>query len=185
MCMNKPKTNSKYNEERLYGKNMINYLRDFFGKEKLKSYKQINIIPFLQSNYGEEGDCTLVSILTIVKFYNPKLDPNEIYDYIEKIAKKYLYNSKIGTFSLFNKSIIKEVFQHFNINKKITSKYLKDIGFNKQIIIEELNKNTPIIISITNDGRNYYKNHSVVINGYSLYENEKGEERLMLRIYDN
>ena len=124
MCfMNKPKINEKYNSIRLNSSTLENYLKDTYGENKLKIYEQIpNIKAFLQKDYGGDGDCTLTAILTVTGFYRSELNMNNVYDYIEKIAKKYLYNSKLGTIPLFNKSIVKEVFNHFKIQKPVSSR---------------------------------------------------------------
>lgn len=186
MCMDKPKINEKHKNKTINSGNFENYLKDTYGKVTLKDFKQIlKIKPFLQKNFGGEGDCTLIAILTIIQFYKPELNANEIYNYIEKIAKKYLYGEKRGTFPGFNKTIIKEVFNHFNINKKVFSKYIKNIGFNEKTIINQIKANTPIILSITKDGRNCYDNHTITIIGYSLYKNENNKDILLLRVYDN
>ncbi len=185
MCMNKPKVSGKYMSIRISGSNINNYLKENFGTPTLQEYKQLNVKPFLQKDYGGDGDCTLAAILTVVKFYKPDLDTNEVYNYIEKIAKKYLYNPNWGTFPGFNKSITKEVFSYFGINKNVISKYFKNIGFNENTIIQQIQNNTPVIISITADGRKYYDNHTITIIGYSIYKNENDEKRIMFRVYDN
>lgn len=187
MCMNKPKVNEEWVGKRLITSNVQNYLRENnFNWVKLKDIFTIKgIRPFLQKNYGGEGDCTLTSILTVVKYYKPELDENKVYDYIETIAKKYLYRENHGTFPFFNKSIIKEVFKYFNIKKLVYSKYLKQIGFNQDTIIKELKQNHPVIISLTNDGRDYYKDHTITIVGYIVFEDENKQQRVIFKVYDN
>ena len=186
MCMNKPKVNEKWIGKRLVGSNIVKYLNDNnFLNANIIEDKTLQIRGFLQQKYGGEGDCTLTSILTIVKYYKPELNENEIYDYIEKIAKKYLYREQWGTFAIFNKIIIKEVFEYFKINKKVTIKYFKEIGFNKDTIINELKQKHPIILSLTNDGRNYYRNHTITIIGYRIYKNDNNKQKILFKIYDN
>ena len=108
MCMDRPKVDEKWVGKRLTTSNIQNYLKNNnFNLTKIKDNFIINgIQPFLQKDYGGKGDCTLTSILTIVKYYKLTLNNNEIYNYIEIIAKKYLYGENRGTFSFFNKSII-------------------------------------------------------------------------------
>ena len=182
--MDKPKVDEKYIKNRLSEVNLINYLIDNFGKPNFVETKTIVIQAFLQKNYGGIGDCTLTSILELVMYYKPELNDNEVYNYIEKIAKKYLYRENFGTSSFFNKLIIKEVFKHFNINKSVTSKYIKNIGFKKEDIVKILKTKTPIILSLTNDGRNYYMNHTITIIGYTIYK-INGKNKLMLKVHDN
>lgn len=184
--MDKPKVDEKYKNKVINDSNFEGYIKSTYGEVSLKDFKQIiKITPFLQQNFGGDGDCTLTSILTVVKYYKPELDENEVYNYIEKIAKKYLYHEQRGTMPTFNKAIIKEVFNYFGITKKVSSRYFKGIGFNQTTIINELKQNHPIIISLEKDGREYYKNHTVTIIGYSFYKTKNNKDILLLRIYDN
>ena len=58
---------------------------------------------------------------------------------------------------------------------------MKGIGFNWDFIKGNLDYNdTPIILNLWKDGRNYYYNHTVLIIGYAESENKK-----MLVVYDN
>ena len=187
MCMDKPKVEEKWVRKRLMVSNITTYLNDngFDWRTIPENFTIKNIKSFLQKDYGGDGDCTLTSILTIVKYYKPKLDDNEVYNYIEKIAKKYLYQEKWGTFPGFNKVIVQEVFKHFNIMKNVISKYFKGIGFNQNTIINELKQNHPVIISLANDGRKYYNNHTITIIGYMIFQDINGKKRTIFKTYDN
>lgn len=191
MCfMNKPKIDEKYLKVRLADNNVMAYVKSFFkssdGVKILKS-KTIPMKSFLQKNYGKDGDCTLSSILTLIYFYTKgKYSDIEIYDYIEKIAKKYLYNGDFyGSIPIFNKSIIQNVFKHFGVDKQVTCKYFKNAGFNLQNIQNILDANQPIVISIYKDGRKYYENHTITIIGYSIYTNNNNETKVLLKVLDN
>lgn len=120
-------------KQRLTMTNIGEYLRenyDFGFNLHQVARKQIFAPIFLQENYGEDSDCTLTSILTLVKHYRKELDSQEIYNYIEKTAKRYLYRgASYGTIPFSHRSIAQKVFKHFNINHKFTTKYLKNIGF--------------------------------------------------------
>ena len=186
MCVDKIKIDKDFINRGLNTFNIERYLKTTYGELVLEEHDKItDITPFLQDSYGEDGDCTLISILTIVKFYNPKLEPKEIYNYIEKIAKKYLYNGSWGTIPTFNKAIVKKVLTHFNINKEIVSKYIKDVGFNADTIIKQIKNDIPVIISISKDGRNYYDNHTITIIGYNVYKNKENKKIIIFRVYDN
>lgn len=187
MCMDKPKISERWTKRRMISTNINDYLIDLgFVSPKIESHYTINkITPFLQEKYGGSGDCTLTSILTVVKYYKPELDDNVTYNYIEKVAKKYFYNEKIGTFPGFNKGIVKEVFKHFNIEKSVTTKYFKKIGFNENTIINQLKQNHPVIISIQNDGRNYYTTHTITIMGYISMIDLNNKKRTFFKVYDN
>ena len=58
------------------------------------------------------------------------------------------------------------------------SAYGKGIGCTLKKL-ETILKTTPIVLNLWNDGRNYYKNHSVVIVGVDVYEHG-----VFLRVYD-
>lgn len=113
--------------------NIGEYLRqnyDFGFRLTEVTRKQIFAPIFLQENYGQDSDCALTSIMTLVKHYRKDLDTHEVYNYIEKIAKKYLYSgATYGTIPFSHRSIAQKVFNHFNINHKFQAKHLKNIGF--------------------------------------------------------
>lgn len=187
MCMNKQKINEKWTNKRISTSDVIVYLKEnnFNWISNPENFTIGSVRAFLQKNYGGEGDCTLTSILTVVKYYKPELDTNKVYDYIEEIAKKYLYHEIRGTFPGFNKAIVKNVFNHFGIQKQLYSKYIKGIGFNQKTIINELKQNIPVIISLTNDGRNYYKHHTITIVGYMIFKDKDNKEKTLFKVYDN
>lgn len=99
--MNKPKINEEFLDKPIISANLFDYLKtQYFNKNseiKINEMQYIKKIkPFLQNNYGEKFDCTLSSILTLTYYYsNGKYSDKEIYDFIEKIAKKYLYSGNI------------------------------------------------------------------------------------------
>lgn len=177
-----------FEKKRLNSTNVEEYLKKKFNTENVEqiSSKVLNIIPLLQNNYGEAGDCTLTSITTCVNYYKAgQTTIQEIYDYVEKVAKKWGYNGNIGTFPLFIQRIYNEVLKKFPCTKKRTAqRYLKNVGFNFNTIKNTINKSTPIVLSINNDGRNYYKNHSITIIGYKMFKVNKRTVN-MLVVYDN
>ena len=40
-------------------------------------------------------------------------------------------------------------------------------------------------MSLTNDGRNYYKDHTITIVGYMVFEDENKQQRVIFKVYDN
>lgn len=177
-----------FEKKRLNATNVEEYLKKKFNTEDVQqiSSKVLHIIPLLQNNYGEAGDCTLTSITTCVNYYKEGQSTiQEIYDYVEKVAKKWGYNGNIGTFPLFIQRIYNEVLKKFPCTKKRTAqRYFKNVGFNFNAIKNIINKSTPIVLSINNDGRNYYKNHSITIVGYKVFKVNKRTVN-MLVVYDN
>lgn len=177
-----------FNNKRLTAANIGAYLKKKFNTEDVQqvSSKVLKIAPLLQNDYGEAGDCTLTSITTCVNYYRAgQSSIQEIYDYVEKVARKWGYNGNVGTFPLFIQRIYNEVLKKFPCAKKRTAQgYIKNVGFNFNTIRNIINKSTPIVLSVNNDGRNYYKNHSITIVGYKVFKVNKRTVN-MLVVYDN
>lgn len=177
-----------FEKKRLNSTNVEEYLKKKFNTEDVQqiSSKVLHITPLLQNDYGEAGDCTLTSITTCVNYYRAGQSAiQEIYDYVEKVAKKWGYNGNIGTFPLFIQCIYNEVLKKFPcVKQKAAQRYFKNVGFNFNAIKNIINKSTPIVLSINNDGRNYYKNHSITIIGYKVFKVNKRTVN-MLVVYDN
>lgn len=179
-----------FNNKRLWNGNIREYLKKKYkGTKVIKctSSKLLNFKPLLQDDYGEAGDCTLTSLTACVNYYLANSKPiEEIYNYVEKIAKKWGYKGNIGTFPLFIQRIYNQTLKHFPCAKKRTAQgYIKGVGFNFNTIKNILNKNTPIVLSIKNDGRNYYTNHTITIVGYMIYSINNKHTANILVVYDN
>lgn len=145
--------------------------------------KMLSFIPLLQSDYGKEKDCTLCSITAYVYNKTKETSPLDIYTKVEKIATKYFYNGdKYGTIPFFNKKILSEALDK---QQKVNEKYVKGLGFTFTDIQTLLDNNKPVILSINNDGRNYYKNHTVTVIGYRIYCMDNKKNLGMLAVYDN
>ena len=177
----------------------FNFQYPQYQNYKLIDEKRIGATPFLQSNYGEENDCTIMSIATCIYYYvrqiNMPIPMFEIYAATRKIAKKYKYNDSTGTFFGFNKKIYEETLKYFNLKQKININFVKNVGFNFNTIKKSILENKPVVLSMANDGRDYYKNHTVTIIGYQVYElNDTDKNRIiqtkkinknMLLVFDN
>lgn len=168
---------NKYaNGYRLDGNNLIVYLDEVYNASRNAGVvKRITgYTPLLQADYGKDYDCSLTCITAMLMNNNPQ----ETYNKVETVAKKYFYNGdRGGTIPFFIKNIIDKV---GGVNSK--SAYGKGIGFTWDKIKTLIHQNKPIILSVACDGRNYYKNHSVTIVGYNQYLS--GKVRL-LAVYDN
>ena len=163
---------SKYN--RLSGSNILDYLKDTYGAVNLTHKKTIGgLNPLLQANYGGDMDCTLTSITTILNTG----DPAETYNQVEAVAKKYFYHPKIGTNFFCIKPILNAL-----TGEKTHSGFLKNLGYSWNDITTTIQEKRPIILSMWNDGKNYYKKHSVLIVGYAEYNDGAIK---MLMVYDN
>ena len=155
----------------LNDENISEYLLSTYGiKSSLYKIYIKDIEPLLQNDYGQENDCTLTSITTIIKYYNKTIQVDVIYSITESIAKKYFYNGSKGTLPLFISTIYNKVLESFYIKKKTKCKLIQD----------QINKQQPILLNMFDDGKNFYHNHTVSIIGYAIYDDVR-----LLMIYDN
>lgn len=166
--------------------NLKQYLAETYGGTPvLQQQRKIeNFFPLLQKDYGEAQDCTLTSITSIVYFLSKnKLSIQEIYNQVEKIAKKYLYKGTRGTPFLTMRKIFHEALKLYEMPQAYMG-IGKDLGYNFATIRNQINKNNPIMLSMLTDGRDYYNNHSVTVFGYEIYK-VKNKQIKMLCVYDN
>lgn len=150
-------------------------------------YKEINIPSVLQSDYGELNDCAITSISSVIDFYNNhKSNFLDIYNSV--IKNKYptfSYNNFYGTIPIFISSILKNLASVYNIKKNANSKYLKEIGYAFETIKEIIDKNEPIILSVSSANNGYYKYHAMVIRGYIVYQSKNTKEKVRLLIVND
>lgn len=173
-----------FDKQRLQENNIMEYICTKYNVRNPKEMRTVyikGIIPLLQNDYGERNDCTLTSILTVADFFKKPISLSDEYKKIEKIATKFFYNGNFGTLPFFIRSIMKRVCP----DKKAKSAYIKNIGFNQYDIAYQLDENNPVILSVFNDGRNFYKNHSITIVGYKSYLVSCGNAVHLFMVYDN
>ena len=171
---------------RIHQNNLKTYLKNTYGGTPiLKQQSKIENFPqLLQADYGEANDCTLTSMTAIVYFLsNGKYSIDTIYAYVEQVAKKYGYRGASGTPFITIRKIFHKSLKKFNLPKAY-AKYGKDLGFTFKNIKQEITKGNPLILSVDNDGRDYYDNHSVTVIGYAIYA-VNGIEIPMLLLQDN
>lgn len=192
------KTKNEFFAKRLDQNNVYNYLLSLdngLSRVEVVDQKLLPIDPLLQKNYGEDGDCTLTCITACLyylsKRQNRLISPQTLYDKVEEIAKKYYYNGKTyGTIPFFTKRIYDESLAAFNFSKTSVAKYGKILGYDDKMIKTLIDKGQPVILSLFNDGRSYYKSHSITICGYEdfrIYHNKEGFglNKTMFLVYDN
>ncbi len=167
--------------------NLKKYLDDTYGNRQVQpcSHKQLDgFIPLLQNDYGEANDCTLTSMTAIIFYLSEqKLAVKDIYPVVEKFAKKYGYRGNRGTPFATIRKIFQQSLATFSMPTAY-AKFIKGIGYKFKNIQAEINKGNPVILSMHNDGKDYYENHSITIVGYETY---KIDNKLlpMLIVYDN
>ncbi len=161
----------------------INYqnLIEYLGTSNFYVKRLFNIKPLLQNDYGEDNDCTLTSLTTLIHWYCPVQKPQIIYNIVESIARKYLYKGDKGTNPIFIKKICDQACSQFDLSYIFGSKYGKGIGYTFDFIKREIiYHNNPIILNMWKDGNNCYQNHTVLIIGFVETNNKR-----LLAIYDN
>lgn len=162
------------------------YVEQTYGKISNFNYKNIGLKKaFLQNEFGGTEDCALVSLLTVLNYYIIISDLNNVYNLIEKIAKKYCFSNNYGIILPFYKKIIIEIFNYYKLPVSLIRQHkFKELNWNFKNIINSINNKKPILLSIHKDKYNYYKNHTVVVDGY--YEYIINNKKIyMLQIRDN
>lgn len=146
----------------------------------------------LQSNYGGSFDCSLTTIAAIIfDLTKRQYKMEEIYAEVEKVAKKRFYKGEVwGTPFVFISNIYNTIAKKYKISAKCKGRYLKDIGFNYEMIKLNIDCGKPVILNVYDDGRKYYEKHTVKIIGYStvtLLQSSTGQFKTlhMLKVYDN
>ena len=59
-----------------------------------------------------------------------------------------------------------------------------EIVISPVFVQELLDKDRLVILSLHSDGRNYYRDHTITVFGYNLYE-INGKEKIFFAVYDN
>lgn len=117
------------------------------------------------------GNCTLVSMVRSIEYLKdlkgldriPK-DRRQIYEDSKKIARKYFYTDKYGTLPALAGNIYESIFLHYDYNAYSKGYFIWDFDDN---VVREIDLSYPVIFNIA---RGYYKNHSITISGYRIYQ---------------
>lgn len=129
--------------------------------------KMLNGFTYLdQNDYGEDKDCSLVSITAVIYYHLKKqYNPQTIYNTVERIAKKYGYRGNVGTNSLVIKKIFEKSLKELTKKDYKTKMYIfRFFGFAYNAIMKQIDKGNPVILSFWRCGK--YKNHTVIVIGY-------------------
>lgn len=164
---------------RLYATNLREYLQTNYGDTIRTSSKILSVTPLLQKELGTstDGDCSITSMTAVAHYKKayPGASVRQVYANIVEAAGKAYNGEKYGTIPVFIRTIMNKIF-----GTKTHVRYLKGIGFSWKDIVKQINANNPVLLSLTNDGRDYYTNHTVTIVGYIEYPHAK-----MLAVLDN
>ena len=168
-----------------------------------------NISKYLMEQYGEKGvlvkrgrallmnqmsmeeisgrrtrNCSVVAVTRVIDYYRQILrlegipeDIHELYKQVEDIAEAYGYTDKRGTVPFFIAGITREAFKEYGIKARCRGIYVW--SFEKHVV-KEITAGRPVIMNIA---RGFYKDHTVVVCGYSIWR--VGDKLYpMLRVID-
>jgi len=168
-----------------------------------------NISKYLMEQYGEKGvlvkrgrtllmnqmsmeeisgrrtrNCSVVAVTRVMDYYRQTLgldtipsDIHELYKQVEDIAEAYGYTDKRGTIPFFIAGITREAFKEYGIKARCRGIYVW--SFEKHVV-KEISAGRPVIMNIA---RGFYKDHTVVVCGYSIWR--VGDKLFpMLRVID-
>lgn len=165
-----------------------------YSENYIQRYIIQEIIPHDQDVIGDDLDCTLSSIATLIE-YLVGVDYEDIYSYIIDIGikPKWISNpKKYGTIPFFIKNIMNNVLRFCKEKELIENEgktkqlYIKGLGYNISTIINQIDKNNPVILNLSgNSEKDYYSNHTILIVGYQIFRNKRGKRVTLLKIYDN
>ena len=156
----------------------------------------INISEYLTEQYGERGslikvgspfiinldsmetisgrrtrNCSVVAITRVIDYYAKRDhlegipgDIKQIYKDVETIAQSYGYSDKNGTVPLFIAGITRECLKRYGIKAKCRGHYI--FSFEKHVK-REIDNGRPVIMNIA---RGFYRDHTIVVTGYSLWK---------------
>ena len=175
--------------ERITPNNIIEYLKVKFNvftcQVDMISEKHLPVRLLNQNDYGLPNDCTLSSFTTIINYWlDNSLSLAEIYQKVEKCAYDHHYSKKSGMYSIFMKGLLDDLMKEFGINRTTEFGYFKCLFAKAKRIMNAIDNNIPVALSLSTDHRGYYSNHTITIMGYQVYK-IKGKEHVFFAVSDN
>ncbi len=168
--------------------NIPKYLLDQYGQKGVM-VKRGKALAMNQRSMEEISgrktrNCSVVAVARVVDYYGrikhvPGIpeDIHVIYKNVEEIAQSYGYTDKFGTLPFFISGITKEALNSYGIKAKCRGAYIW--SFEKHVV-KEISEGRPVIMNIA---RGYYRDHTVVVSGYSIWR--VGDKLYpMLRVID-
>ncbi len=180
----------KKNKKKPYGgiSNISQYLMEKYGAKPALVKRGRPIVMNSNSMEAISGrktrNCSVVAVTRVIDYYAQKgmvegapKDICQTYKLVEKIAESYGYTDKKGTIPLFISGIAKEAFMEYGVKAKCRGIYIW--SFEKQVE-KEISAGRPVIMNIA---RGFYKDHTIVVAGYSIWR--VGDKLYpMLRVID-
>lgn len=169
--------------------NLTKYLKQKYGDfsgEPIAEGAIKNIKSLLQANFGGEndGDCTLTTIVCLLYFYLPMIAPEILYNTVLKFGLLMGYTPGTGTHPIVMRTLMNTCARILGTKQRARVRYIKGLMFNWKTIKKLVDNNTPFMLSISNDNRSFYKDHSITIIGYMEYKIGNKIVK-MLKVYDN
>lgn len=168
--------------------NIPKYMMDQYGQKGML-VKQGRALCMNQQSMEEISgrrtrNCSVVAVTRILDYYRRIAGINaipdnihEVYRLVEEIATAYGYTDKRGTIPLFISGITKEAFKEYGVKAKCRGVYIW--SFEKHVA-REISAGRPVIMNLA---RGFYKDHTIVVSGYSIWR--AGDKVLpMLRVID-
>ena len=168
--------------------NISKYLLEQYGQRGVLVKRGRGVVMNQQSMEQISGrktrNCSVVAVTRVLDYYRKTRhiqeipeDISETYKVVEEIAESYGYTDKYGTFPLFISGIAKEAFKLYGVKVKCKGVYVW--SFENQVV-KEISAGRPVIMNIA---RGYYRDHTIVVVGYSIW---KVGDKLypMLRVID-
>lgn len=137
------------------------------------------------SNYE---DSALFSVEQLIRFYMPS---NSVFlDSIQSTIIKILIKERTTfanddtTVQAFVKNIIDKTFQYYG--RKYISSYrqFRREGYSFCTIKQLIDDDKPVMLSMLNDGRDYYQYHSVIVYGYVEFLDKEENVIRLLKVHD-
>lgn len=129
-------------------------------------------------------NCSVVAVTRVLDYYRQTMsissipeDIHELYRQVEEIALSYGYTDKRGTVPFFIAAITREAFKQYGIKARCKGVYIW--SFEKHIK-REISAGRPVIMNIA---RGFYKDHTIVVCGYSIWR-VGGRTYPILRVID-
>ena len=115
-------------------------------------------------------NCSVVAVTRVMDYYRSRLGLNAIpedihvlYRAVEEVAEAYGYTDKRGTMPFFIAGITREAFKQYSIKARCRGVYIW--SFEKHVV-REIDAGRPVIMNIA---RGFYKDHTIVVAGYSIW----------------
>ena len=168
--------------------NVSKYLMEQYGQRGILVKRGRSILMNQMSMEQISGrvtrNCSVVAVTRVVDYSRQQLklpgipeDIHELYKFVEEVAEAYGYTDKRGTMPFFIASITRETFKEYGVKARCRGVYVW--SFEKHVV-REISEGRPVIMNIA---RGFYKDHTIVVAGYSIW---KVGDKLypMLRVID-